>query len=258
MSDSEMKLILLGTGTGIPSVVRASPALALLMEGGPVLFDMGPGTLRRLAELGIPFDRISQVCFTHFHPDHTADLIHFLFATRHPPILERRKPFRIIGPRGLQDFLRGIQKAYGHWLDLPSELLKIEELDVGTPEERSYESFRLSTRPMKHTPHSLAYRIENRQGRSFVYSGDTGFCDEIAILARDTDLLILECSFPDGRVEGHLTPSLAGEIAQQARAKRLVLLHFYPEVLATDITGACRKTFQGELILGRDLLHLTV
>ena len=259
MSDHEMKLILLGTGTAIPSGDRASPSLVLLMEGGPVLFDMGPGTLRQLADLGIPFDRISQLCFTHFHPDHTADLIHFLFATRHPPILEHRKPFRIIGPRGFQDFLRGIQKAYGHWLDLPPELLKIEELDVRNPEMRSYGNFRLSTQPAKHTPHSLAYRIENRQGRSFVYSGDTGFCDEIVILARDTDLLILECSFPDGQgVEGHLTPSLAGEIAQQARAKRLVLLHFYPEVLATDITGDCRKTFQGELILGRDLLHLTV
>jgi ribonuclease BN (tRNA processing enzyme) len=220
---------------------------------------MGPGTLRRLARLGIPFDRISLVCFTHFHPDHTADLIHFLFATRHPPVLERRKPFRLIGPRGLLDFLERIRSAYSHWLDLPPELLVIEELDTGAGEERSYEHFRLSTRPAEHTPRSLAYCIENPRGRRFVYSGDTGFCDGVIRLSRNADLLVLECSFPEGQeVEGHLTPSLAGRIARQAGAKKLVLLHFYPEVLATDIADECRKEFGGEIILGRDNLHVTV
>jgi len=111
-------------------------------------------------------------------------------------------------------------------------LLEIEELDTGALEERSYENFRISTQPVKHTPHSLAYRVDTPQGRSFVYSGDTGFCDEVIHLARDTDLLILECSSPVGQeLEGHLTPSLAGRIARQSGAKKLVLLHFYPEVL---------------------------
>ena len=179
MDENAMRLILLGTGTGIPSGDRASPSLILLTEGGPVLFDMGPGTLRRLASLGIPFDRISQVCLTHFHPDHTADLIHFLFATRHPSVLERRKPFRMIAPLGFQDFLKRVRAAYAHWLDLPPELLEIEELDTNAPDERTFENFRISTRPTDHTPHSLAYRVESLGGRSFVYSGDTGFCDEI-------------------------------------------------------------------------------
>lgn len=259
MGENEMRLILLGCGTGIPSADRASPSLVLLMEGGPVLFDMGPGTLRRLADLGIPFEQISRVCFTHFHPDHTADVIHLLFATRHPSVLDRRKPFKIIGPRGFRNFLKAIEKAYSPWLVLPPELLAIEERDTGALEESSCKNFRLATQPVSHTPHSLAYRVENPHGRSFVYSGDTGFCDEIIHLARDTDLLILECSFPEGlEMEGHLTPSLAGRIAKKARAKRLVLLHFYPEVLAGDIAGECRKEFQGEIILGRDNLHLTV
>lgn len=221
--------------------------------------DIGPGTMGRLSSLGIPFDRIRQICITHFHPDHTADLVHFLFATRHPPILENRKPFRITGPQGLQDFLKEIQKAYGHWLDIPSEIMEIEEVDTQKPEMTTLGDFRLTARPVRHTPQSLAYRIESPLGKSFVYSGDTGFCEEMVQLARNADLLALECSFPDkGGMEEHLTPSLAGEIASRAGARRLLLVHFYPEVLATDIAGACRKTFRGELILGRDLLHLTL
>ena len=68
---------------------------------------------------------------------------------------------------------------------------------------------------------------------------------------------ILDCSFPDGdEVEGHLTPSQAGKIASLAGVNKLLLVHFYPEVLATDIAKQCRRTYAGELILGSDLLHL--
>jgi ribonuclease BN (tRNA processing enzyme) len=140
-----------------------------------------------------------------------------------------------------------------------SGMMVIEELDIQKPEKRIYEHIKVTSQPINHTPNSLAYRVEGPSGKSFVYSGDTGFCDEIVDLARGSDLLILECSFPDEEeVEGHLTLSLAGRIASLAQAKRLLLNHFYPDVLTEDIAGECRRTYTGELILGRDLLHVTL
>ncbi|MBN2126574.1 MAG: MBL fold metallo-hydrolase, partial [Deltaproteobacteria bacterium] len=119
--------------------------------------------------------------------------------------------------------------------------------------------FTLHSRPLPHTPHSLGYRVELPSGKSLVYSGDTGYCDAIVELAMHTDLLLLECSFPDwAPVEGHLTPSLAGKIARLSGAKRLALLHFYPDVLTTDIVSQCRRAYSGTLILGRDLLHIRI
>jgi len=71
--------------------------------------------------------------------------------------------------------------------------------------------------------------------------------------------LILECSLPDGmEVEGHLTPSLAGKLADMANVRKVVLTHFYPECLKTDIETQCRKTFSGDLILGKDLLEISI
>ena len=71
--------------------------------------------------------------------------------------------------------------------------------------------------------------------------------------------MILESSFPDGQeMEGHLTPSQAGEIASMAGAKHLVLTHFYPEILDTDIERQCRKTYQGKLTLAKDLMEIRV
>ena len=254
-----MQLIILGSGTSMPLSYRASPSLLLIMGNTLIIFDMGPGTLRQLSRIGINHDKIGHVFITHFHPDHTADLIHFLFATRHPPILEKREPFTITGPRGFKDFFSGLQKAYGKWLHIPSEIMNIEELDAQKPDKTRYKDFHVISQPVVHTPQSLAYRIEGPGGKSIVYSGDTGFCNEIVDLAKGSNLLILECSFPDEQEEkGHLTPSLAGRIARLANVKKLVLIHFYPEVLATEIAKDCRKTYTGELILGRDLLHISV
>ncbi|MBW2000171.1 MAG: hypothetical protein JRJ29_19705, partial [Deltaproteobacteria bacterium] len=137
--------------------------------------------------------------------------------------------------------------------------MQIEELDTSKEEIREYDNFRVRAAHTLHTPQSLAYRVEKAGGKTLVYSGDTSCCDEIILLAKGCDLLILECSFPDGQaVEGHLTPSEAGRIAQSAGARKLLLLHFYPEILETDIAGSCRKTYQGELVLGRDLMHLVL
>jgi len=124
----------------------------------------------------------------------------------------------------------------------------MEELDTEKPEKRNYEHFQMMSQPVMHTPASLAYRFTGRSGKGFVYSGDTGFCDEIITLAQGTDLFITECSFPDGEgKEGHLTPSLAGRIATLADVKKLLLVHFYPEVLESRLGRDCRKTFPESL-----------
>ncbi|MBW2064845.1 MAG: MBL fold metallo-hydrolase [Deltaproteobacteria bacterium] len=252
-----MKLIILGSGTGNPLNDRASPALVVFAASEIILFDMGPGTLRQLSRIGISHNRIKHIFITHFHPDHTADLVHFLFATKDPSTIGSRVPFLITGPDGIAPFVRDLQKAYGEWLDLPPGLMRIEELDTSKEETREYDYFRVRTVHTAHTLQSLAYRVEGTKGKTFVYSGDTSYCDDIISLGKDCDLLILECSFPDDQaVQGHLTPSEAGRVAQSAGAKKLLLLNFYPEILETDIARSCRNTYKGELILGRDLMHL--
>ena len=254
-----MELIILGSGTAIPLRDRGSPSLVLIIEGSQILFDIGPGTLRQLTRVGTSHERIERIFLTHFHPDHTADLIHFIFAARNHAVLKRRKPFIITGPYGVARFVAALQDAYGDYLCLPPEMMRIEELEVGGMLKKDYGFFRIVAVPTNHTPNSLAYRVEGPTGKRVVYSGDTGFCDEIVDLARGADLLVLEAAFPEGReVDGHLTPSQAGRIATLAGVERLVLTHFYPECLMSDISSQCRKSYDGELILGEDKLHIRI
>ena len=254
-----MQITILGSGTAIPMKDRGSPSLAVFVDDHPILFDMGPGTLGRLARLGMGPEKIEKIFFTHFHPDHTADLIHFLFACRNPNILKRRSPFLVSGPVGLHSFIQTLQSAYPDWINLPAEIMQIEELSCAETTERNHSHFRIKTAPAHHTPRSLAYRIEDTTGKAVVISGDTGYCDAVIQLAKEANLLILEAAFPDNHpIEGHLTPSLAGKMAHLAGVKRLVLTHFYPECLKTDIAAQCRRTWQGELTLAEDLLQIQI
>jgi len=254
-----MKLIIVGSGTSVPHPQRASPSIALFIDDRFFLMDIGPGTLRQLAIAGLAFEDIDYVCISHFHPDHTADLIHFFFATRYPPILSTRKPFSIVAPEGFNQFVTLLKRSYGNWLDLPDGLMRIEELHTGREDKKEFDAFTILSAPVDHTPHSLGFRIEDSSGKVIVYSGDTGYCEEMVDLARDADLLILESSFPDEKeIKGHLTPSRAGDIATRSGAKKLLLTHFYPECLKVDIEAQCRKTYKGKLILATDLMSLSV
>lgn len=255
-----MEIVLLGSGTAAPLPYRASPALALFSKPSRfILVDIGPGAIRQLSLAGLSHQDIGHLFLSHFHPDHTAGLIDLLFVTRSPSVLPDRRPFSVIGPQGLEGFIRALQAAYGDSLDLDESILTLQELGPDHGTRMDSPNFKVTSAPVSHTRASLAYRFEDEAGRAIVYSGDTGYCRSIVDLARGAELLILECSFPDDRpVEGHLTPSLAGRIAAEAGVHRVLLTHVYPECLATDIASQCRRQYGGEITLGSDLLRIRV
>ena len=119
------------------------------------------------------------------------------------------------------------------------------------------EDFRLTSSLIKHHDNSLAYRVESKDGKSIVYSGDTDYCKNIIDLARDVDVLLLECSYPKHiKVDGHLNSTLAGRIARESNCKKLVLTHFYPLCDDYDILGQCKEEFSGEVVLAEDLIMI--
>ena len=117
----------------------------------------------------------------------------------------------------------------------------------------------IDTAPMEHSPQSVAFRLTGPGGQRLVYSGDTDYSEQLVDLARQADLLICESAFPENwKVQGHLTPALAGAIAARAGVRRLMLTHFYPVCDRTDIEAECRRTYDGPLILARDLMRVTL
>jgi ribonuclease Z len=69
-----------------------------------------------------------------------------------------------------------------------------------------------------------------RKGRKIVYTGDTRPFKGFAKFATDADLIVHEATFDDSlgekaELDGHSTPSQAGQQAKKAKAKKLILTH---------------------------------
>jgi ribonuclease BN (tRNA processing enzyme) len=254
-----LRVTILGSGTCVPSLERS--ACAVLVEAGAerILLDLGPGTLRRLLEAGCDFRRIGYLCISHFHPDHTSELVPFLFASKFPENRRRRSPLTVLAGPGFRRFFEGLRAVYGPWIDLEPGMLRVEEVDGGGRDQRAFGGVTIDTAPVRHNPESVAFRITDPGGRSVVYSGDTDVSDSLVDLASGADLFICESAFPEGRrVSGHLTPSLAGEMAARASVGRLVLTHFYPDCEGADLEAECRKRYAGPIVVAADLMKLTV
>ncbi|MBU0986128.1 MAG: MBL fold metallo-hydrolase [Proteobacteria bacterium] len=222
-----------------------------------LLFDSGPGTMRRLLEAEATIFDISYVFYSHLHPDHTGEMVSFLFANKYGNGFRRQKPLTILAAKGFLSFYNRLKTVYGPWIELAPGFLNIIELNHDAYDSCRFEDFTVESLPVEHIDGSIAYRITGINGKSVVYSGDTDFCESLILLAKDADLLICESAHPDDlKVKGHLTPSLAGEIADRANVRRLVLTHFYPECDHVDIEKECRKTYAGPLILAEDLMKI--
>lgn len=253
----EIAVTILGSGTCVPSLRRSSCSVLMAIAEQKLLFDSGAGTMRRLLEAQTNIFEISFIFYSHFHPDHTGEFVPFLFANKYPDGTKRRIPITVVAGRGFFDFYAKLKQAYGHWITLAPGLFNILELDNSAHDVREFVGFTLESLPVKHNEESLAYKITTSGGKSVVYSGDTGFSENLITLSENADLLICESALPNGfNVEGHLTPSQAGEIASRARVRKLVLTHFYPECDQVDLEKQCRQTYAGPLILAEDLMTI--
>ena len=250
-----MKLTILGSGTAIVTARRGPSGYLIKIQDKTLLLDSGSGTLKKIAEASSSFKEIDYAIYTHLHPDHVTDLISLLFALRIPSNY-KSKDLTVFGPTGIKEFHLKLTKVFYDFIEPRGYNLTVNELSDGCLD---FENFKLKSNLVKHHDNSLAYRIESKEGKSIVYSGDTDYCESIVDLARDTDLLLLECSYPKHiKVDGHLNPTLAGRIARESNCKKLVLTHFYPICDDYDILGQCKDEFNGEIVLAEDLMTFEV
>ncbi|MFA7479839.1 MAG: ribonuclease Z [Vulcanimicrobiota bacterium] len=229
----------MGSGTVDPQPHRACSGYHLETTAGGLLLDLGNGALRQAVRSGLQVHRVERLFLSHLHPDHTADLVPFLFARNYaPPPWDASPELTVFGPAGTAALLEGLYTA---WPSVaPKEgkpgvrVREFEEGEVWTLGGVSLQALRVEHGDME----AYAFRVEE-QGRVLCYSGDTRLCPGIEKAARGAHLFVSECScFPRGCEplycrEVHLSWEDVAEICEQARPQRLLLTHLYEPVLAS-------------------------
>ncbi|MFH2013309.1 MAG: MBL fold metallo-hydrolase [Pseudomonadota bacterium] len=250
-----MELIVLGSGVGVPTSKRSAPGLCVKVKSKPILFDSGSGTVYQLPKAGIDYHKIDDIFYTHVaHPDHINDLSAIMFANKYD-YPKRENDLNVTGPKGIKKFYENLEVLFPTLKD-PNFSVNIREVEI---DQIKINDVLIESKPLCHQDvECVGYRMEY-QGKSMVYSGDTDYCDNLVELAKESDLLVIECSFPDEfKVDGHLTPSLAGRVAKESGTKKLVLTHLYPICDQYDILSQVQQVFHGEIIVAEDLMKIDV
>lgn len=218
-----MKLTVLGSGTSIPTKERGSSGYLLEVEDKLILLDCGNGIIWKLEKIGIRYLDIDHIFITHFHPDHTSDLITFFFATKNPFDKIRNKPLKICGPFGLSEFISRLLSAYGKWSK--PDYLEVIEFES---DKWNFSDFEVKIFKTLHTHNSLGYIISDHNKR-LVYTGDTGYFPELSEFTKNCDLLVIECSVPNRlKYSKHLCPAEIIKIISDSKPNQVLLTHIYP------------------------------
>ena len=260
-----MKITVLGSGTAAPRLDRNMSGYLLEADGKKILFDSGAGTIRQLLKLKANLLDINDIFYTHLHNDHINDLGAIIWSNNYG--MKRKKALNIYGPKGFKKYFKILMEKILRPPKL-SYRINIREMGDGSIIKititkinnkkifKNKNNIVIKSIKSKHTGASVSYRIEYGN-KSIVYSGDTDYSDEIIKISKNADLLILECSYPDGRkAKGHLTPSLCGKIAAKANVKKLVLTHFYPEADRVDVKRQCKKEYNEKIVLAKDFMEI--
>jgi ribonuclease BN (tRNA processing enzyme) len=234
-----MILTCVGTGTAAPEPDRVCSGFLLEGHGLRMLFDCGPGVVHSMARRGCDWQSITHLCLTHFHNDHIGDVAMLFFAWKHGMRPARSEPLVVIGPRGTKKLLDGLAELFGAHVTDTEFAVTVHELGE-EGELRLNDVAGITTFRTRHTDRSIAFRLE-AGGRSFCYTGDTGYDPELAVFVQAADVLLTECSLPDGEaMDLHLTPAQVAAMARTALPRRLLVTHVYPQLDRTELPWLVR------------------
>ena len=281
---SKTRLILLGTGGGPRPRPNSFPSAQVIVIGDRAyVIDCGDGVAVQFVRAGLRLTQLRHVFITHHHSDHNADYGNLLLLAWESGLTTRVDTW---GPPPLAKITRLFfeMSAYDIRTRIadearlpPAPLIHTHEFTKGGVVLRD-DRVTVTCALVDHPPvkPSFAYRFDSAD-RSIVISGDTKPSDALVRLAKNADVLVHEAMYvpaverlaarvpmsatlKQSILSHHTSVEDAGRIATAAGVKTLVLSHFVPaddpSVTAEMWEAAARSTFDGTVIVGKDLMEI--
>lgn len=225
-----MRVTILGAGDAFAS--RGNCQAGYLIEAGDkrILLEAGPALLPTLKRGGFDSAAINLALISHLHGDHFAGLpfliLEYLWERK------RRTTLTIAGPRRLEQRTWALFETM--FPKSPAERVarKLKFVALDPNETRSFNGVKVSTIRTPHTTGdiSLAFRVAFG-GKTVVFSGDTGWTEELVPFCAGADLFICECTYFDSAaLDFHLNYPLIEKHRSRFKVQRMILSHLGREV----------------------------
>jgi ribonuclease BN (tRNA processing enzyme) len=230
-------LTILGTGDAFASGGRAQAGYLLEAAGKRILLEAGPGVLAEMKRHGIEADSLDVIIISHLHGDHFCGLP-FLFL-EYMWERPRKHPVIIAGPKNLEKRTWILMRAMFSHFNLEQLQRKVKWVVLEPGKSLRLAGLKLSTIRSPHTKPdiSLSIKIE-ADGKTFVFSGDTGWNDELVDFSAGANLLLCECTyFESDHLRFHINYPELKRNRDRFDVKRMILTHLGRETInhARDI-----------------------
>src|SRR5260370_18309894 len=182
------------TGDAFASYGRSQSGYLIDAPGGRILMEAGPGLLPALKSNRIPTDSFDLLLISHLHGDHFGGLpfliLEYMWETR------RKKVLTIAGPAKLEErtwrLMRNMLPRFE--LEKIKHKLKFVVLEPGRSTRLGKFQVRAIRSPHTRPDISLSFRV-GAGGKSIVFSGDSGWNDELVKLSDGAELFLCECTY---------------------------------------------------------------
>ncbi|MGN6571919.1 MAG: MBL fold metallo-hydrolase [Pseudolabrys sp.] len=226
-----MKLTIVGCGDAFGSGGRMNTCFWLETAKATLVVDFGASSLVALKKAGLDPNAIDAIVLSHLHGDHFGALP--LLLLDYQFLARRDRPILIAGPTGSRARIDALMEAF-----FPKSTgskwkfgWEVQEIAPGVPD--TVLGHAVVTAEVIHqsgTP-STALRLSDGE-KTFAYSGDTEWTDALLPIARDADLFICECYGFAGKLSGHLSWEILKPRLGDLAARRTMVTHMNPTMLA--------------------------
>ncbi|MBD3361689.1 hypothetical protein GF358_02760 [Candidatus Woesearchaeota archaeon] len=246
----ESGILFLGTSGEISVTgkqTRSSGGIIIKTQDCQFLIDPGPGTLNKAAEYGINLRETTAVLVSHSHMNHSNDINAVIAAMTHNGL----------DPKGV---LIAPSSVMEQNLVTPFHQKCIERIITTSPEKKiGIEDIEIQTTKTDHDDeNTIGFKIYTPK---FLvgYTSDTKYTKEIAEQYKKTDILIINCVYPDKTKEKQLILEDAKKLIKTAKPKLAILTHFSSKMIAAEpiyLARELQKELKTQVISAEDGMTL--
>src|SRR5947209_1078678 len=226
-----MRLTIIGSGDAFGSGGRHNTCFHLVAGDCTVLIDCGGSAPVALRARNIDPNGIHAIILSRLHGDHFGGIPFLMLDGQY--LSRRERPLLLAGPPGSAERINAAMEVF-----FPNSTQRkyrfswsVKELPVGKPadilglEVVSAEVIHSSGAP------STALRLTDGQ-KTLAYSGDTQWTDALLPIAAGADLFIVECYDYERDLTGHMNWKTIQQRLKDFAAKRVMITHMNPTMLA--------------------------
>lgn len=238
-----MKLTILGCYGPYASADGACSGYLLEDKDTKILVDCGNGVLSKLLSYCDDLNKLDAIFISHLHPDHMSDLMilrYAIYLKRMTGKLKKSIPIYLpVNP--VEEYER-IQYKDSFVLNIINEKSEVNIKGINI-------RFKQTSHPIE----CYAMSFE-KNGKKFVFSGDTKYFDDLIEFAKESDLFLCEANVLQKHITEtvpHLSGKQAAEIALKADVKKLILTHIWPDINQNELLNEAKEIFTNSVELAK-------